>query len=232
MKNSHLGALFALQKAAGFALRHLVSLKIFANLCDSSKTNSMSAYLNPELLLHAYAQGVFPMAMEKNEIGWFSPDPRGVLPIHEFHVPHGLARRLKNHPFEIRINTAFEQVMKGCAKRKETWINREILSAYCTLHSLGFAHSVETWNGEKLVGGLYGVALGGVFFGESMFHTETDASKIALHALAVRLGERGFGLLDTQWVTPHLATFGGISIPRAEYLRLLSENVHKDCSFL
>jgi len=192
----------------------------------------MSAYLNPELLLHAYAQGVFPMAMEKNEIGWFSPDPRGILPLEDFHIPHGLARRLKNHRFEIRIDTDFAGVMRACAKRKETWINKEILSSYCTLHALGHAHSVEAWNGEKLVGGLYGVAMGGAFFGESMFHTETDASKIALHALIVRLRERGFGLLDTQWVTPHLATFGGISIPRSKYLKMLAENVHRECAFV
>jgi len=192
----------------------------------------MSTYLNPELLLHAYAQGVFPMAIKKDEIGWFSPDPRGILPLDSFHVPHGLARRLKNNPFEIRINTAFEHVMRGCAKREETWISKEILTSYCTLHQLGFAHSVEAWNNGKLVGGLYGVALGGAFFGESMFHTQTDASKVALHALITRLRGKGFGLLDTQWVTPHLATFGGISIARSKYLKLLAENIQKDCPFV
>ena len=189
-------------------------------------------FLQAEFLLEAYSQGVFPMAMEENEIGWFSPDPRGIIPIEEFHVPHGLARRLKNHPFEIRINTAFEEVMRACARRKETWINQEILASYCNLHSLGYGHSVETWHGENLVGGLYGVALGGAFFGESMFHTETDASKVALHALIVRLRERGFGLLDTQWVTPHLATFGGVEIPRARYLKMLRKNVSRDCLFI
>jgi leucyl/phenylalanyl-tRNA--protein transferase len=181
--------------------------------------------------LEAYSQGIFPMAMDKGEIGWFSPDPRGILPIEDFHVPHGLARRLKNNPFEIRIDSAFREVMEGCAQRKETWISEEILASYCDLFQLGFAHSVETWREGKLVGGLYGVALGGAFFGESMFHTETDASKVALHALVTRLKERGFGLLDTQWVTPHLATFGAIEIPRLRYLKLLKKNVERDCSF-
>jgi leucyl/phenylalanyl-tRNA--protein transferase len=189
-------------------------------------------FLQAEFILEAYSQGVFPMAVEEDEIAWFSPDPRGIIPLEEFHIPHGLARRLKNHPFEIRVDTAFEEVMKACAKRKETWINQEILACYCNLHLLGYAHSVEAWHGEALVGGLYGVALGGAFFGESMFHTETDASKVALHALVTRLRERGFGLLDTQWTTPHLATFGAIEIPRAKYLRLLAKNVRKDCLFI
>ena len=172
------------------------------------------------------------MAMEDQEIGWFSPDPRGILPIEGFHVPHGLARRLRSQPFEIRIDSAFEEVMRACARRKETWINEDILASYCHLHQLGFAHSVEAWHGDSLVGGLYGVALGGAFFGESMFHTETDASKVALHALVTRLKERGFGLLDTQWVTPHLATFGAVEIPRAKYLKLLRSNIKRDCQFI
>lgn len=185
----------------------------------------------PDLLLNAYAQGVFPMAMEFGEIGWFSPDPRAVIPLDAFHVPHGLRRALKSNRFEIRMNTAFEDVMRGCANREETWIDYEILKSYCELHRLGFAHSVETWREEKLVGGLYGVALGGAFFGESMFSRETDASKIALHALVMRLRENGFTLLDTQWVTPHLARFGAHDIPRSEYLQRLEKSLLLKCEF-
>jgi leucyl/phenylalanyl-tRNA--protein transferase len=187
--------------------------------------------IEPELLLGAYARGIFPMAMPEGEIGWFSPDPRGVLPLEGFHVPHGLARRLRKNPFEIRINTAFAEVMRGCAQREETWIDAEITASYQRLHELGFAHSVETWREERLVGGLYGVSLGGVFFGESMFHRETDASKVALHALILRMKERGFALLDIQWITPHLATFGAAEIPRRDYLRQLRAAIEKECDF-
>ncbi len=177
--------------------------------------------ITPELLITAYTQGAFPMAMEGGEIGWFSPDPRGILPLEGFHTPHGLARRLRKSPFTLRINTAFEEVMRGCAAREETWIDERILTAYCDLHARGLAHSVEAWSPRGLVGGLYGVALGGAFFGESMFSRETDASKVALHTLVQRLLRRGYTLLDTQWSTPHLATFGGVEIPRREYLRRL-----------
>ena len=184
-----------------------------------------------ELLLHAYRQAVFPMAMENGEIAWFSPDPRAVIPLDTFHVPHGLKRTLKKTKIEIRVNTAFEAVMRACAQRDETWINDVILASYVNLHHAGHAHSVEAWLGEKLVGGLYGVAIGGAFFGESMFHEATDALKVALHALVERLRARGFTLLDTQWLTPHLVTFGAIEIPRLEYQRQLGRAVAKECSF-
>jgi len=187
--------------------------------------------IEPELLLDAYARGIFPMGLPDGEIGWFSPDPRGVLPLDRFHVPHGLLRTLKKRLFEIRFNTAFAQVMRACAERDETWIDEEILCSYERLHQLGFAHSVEAWREGNLVGGLYGVAMGGVFFGESMFHTETDASKVALHALIARLGEQQFALLDIQWVTPHLATFGAVEIPRREYLRKLRHALGLQCQF-
>ena len=187
----------------------------------------------PELLLEGYCRGIFPMAMENGEIGWFSPDPRTILPIEDFHVPHGLRRALKKNRFEIRIDTAFERVMRACAARSETWISEEIIASYCELHAMGFAHSVESWNCEtnNLAGGLYGVAIGAAFFGESMFHTETDASKIALHALIKRLRERGFTLLDTQWMTSHLATFGAENISRKEYLRRLAAALKLSCVF-
>jgi leucyl/phenylalanyl-tRNA--protein transferase len=195
-----------------------------------------AAYTRPmisaELLLHAYRNAVFPMSMQDGEIAWFSPDPRAIIPIHEFHVPHGLRRTLKKARFEIRIDTAFETVMRKCGARRETWINDEIVASYVNLHRLGYAHSVESWLDGKLAGGLYGVALGGAFFGESMFHEVTDASKVALHALVMRLKERRFELLDTQWTTSHLETFGATEISRAEYRRRLDACVKKDCSFV
>lgn len=187
--------------------------------------------ISAELLLHAYRSAVFPMAMENGEIAWFSPDPRAIIPLDAFHIPHGLKRTLKKGRFEIRVNTAFEEVMRRCANREDTWINAEILASYVNLHRIGHAHSVEAWLDGKLAGGLYGVTLGGAFFGESMFHEVTDASKVALHALVMRLRERGFSLLDTQWVTGHLTTFGVVEIPRAEYRRRLADCVESPCRF-
>ena len=185
-----------------------------------------------DLLLYAYRSGAFPMAAPDGEISWFSPDPRALIPIDDrFHIPHGLARTLKKNLFEIRINAAFEDVMKACAQREETWINDDILASYMNLHRLGHAHSVEAWRDGKLAGGLYGVALGGAFFGESMFHTVTDASKVALHALVMRMRERGFTLLDTQWTTSHLRTFGTYQISRVKYLKLLRAALAAMCSF-
>lgn len=177
----------------------------------------------PQVLLGAYAQGVFPMA-DGGELSWFSPVMRGVIPLDGgFHVPHGLKRALKKRPFEVRWNSDFRGTMLGCAEREETWIDPTILESYCLLHRLGYAHSVECHDAEGLQGGLYGVALGKVFCGESMFSRKTDASKIALVALVEALRARGFELLDTQWLTPHLQSFGGREMPRDEYLRRLKE---------
>jgi leucyl/phenylalanyl-tRNA--protein transferase len=175
----------------------------------------------PEVLLQGYRLGVFPMAMENGAIEWFSPDPRGILPIDKFHVPHGLRRVLEKKIFEIRLNTSFGTVMRKCAERRDTWINEEIIESYTRLHELGQAHSVEAWHEGKLAGGLYGVSEGGVFFGESMFHEETDASKVALCALIDHLHAKRFTLLDTQWLTPHLQQFGGLEISRRQYMFLL-----------
>jgi len=184
------------------------------------------------LLLHAYRNAIFPMAMEDGEIAWFSPDPRAIIPIDDgFHIPHGLKRTLRKNPFEIRINAGFEEVMRRCALREDTWINEEIVASYVALHQLGHAHSVEAWSEGQLAGGLYGVALGGAFFGESMFHEVTDASKVALHALVTRMRERGYSLLDTQWLTPHLRTFGAQEIPRGAYQKRLKDCVDDDCRF-
>jgi leucyl/phenylalanyl-tRNA---protein transferase len=187
--------------------------------------------IEPELLLEGYRLGVFPMAMENGAIEWFSPDPRGILPLRDFHVPHALQRALRKKVFEIRIDTRFREVIQTCAKRADTWINREIIESYAHLHELGYAHSVEAWAEDKLAGGLYGVSLGGAFFGESMFHRVTDASKIALCGLVERLRVKKFVLLDTQWLTPHLLQFGGIEIPRNQYLHLLSRAVQLSRDF-
>ena len=188
--------------------------------------------IDPEVLLQGYRLGVFPMAMDDGEIEWFSPDPRAILPLDEFHVPHTLERVVRRKSFEIRLNTSFAVVMEECARRPETWINGEIVESYTRLHQLGHAHSVEAWQNDELAGGLYGVSIGGAFFGESMFHHVRDASKIALLALVEHLRRRRFTLLDTQWVTPHLAKFGAIEIPRPEYLHRLNKAVNLSRSFV
>ena len=167
-----------------------------------------------------------------DSIEWFSPDPRAVLPLEKFHVPHALRRVVRRKPFEITIDKAFSAVIRACAERENTWINRDIIDSYIRLHELRHAHSVEAWNKNNLVGGLYGVAVGGAFFGESMFHRATDASKIALVALVEHLRSRKFVLLDTQWLTPHLQQFGGIQISRSHYLRLLRRAVDLPRNFL
>ena len=190
-----------------------------------------------DLLLTAYAAGWFPMAVEGGEIRWFSPDPRGVLPLDEFYVPSRLARVIRSGRFELRFDTAFEEVIRACAEAERdredpgTWISEEIIGSYVALHDAGVAHSVEAWRGGHLVGGLYGVSLRGAFFGESMFHRETDASKVALAGLVERLRARGFVLLDTQWVTPHLEQFGAIEIPRDEYIARLHAALEVETSF-
>jgi leucyl/phenylalanyl-tRNA--protein transferase len=191
-----------------------------------------------DLLLAAYASGWFPMADEAGTISWYSPDPRGVLPLETFHVPSRLQRTIRHSPLQVQVDRSFAEVMRACAEAEResedsgTWISDEIIDSYCELHALGHAHSVEVREGDRLVGGLYGVALGGAFFGESMFHTATDASKIALVALIERLRSRGFTLLDTQWVTPHLRQFGAIEIPRPEYLKQLDASVQLTVTFL
>ncbi len=169
----------------------------------------------------------------RGTLGWFSPDPRAIIPLDDhFHIPHGLRRTLKKHLFEITIDTDFNGIIRACSKcHGETWISPQILKSYCGLHAEGFAHSVETRLKGELVGGLYGVHLGGAFFGESMFHRVTDASKVALVALVERLRLRHFALLDTQWTTPHLAQFGAVEIPRQTYLRLLAAALELNCEF-
>ena len=188
--------------------------------------------IDPEVLLQGYRLGVFPMAMADGAIEWFSPDPRAILPLKEFHASHTLERTVRKKAFEIRFDISFTEVMRECARRPETWINEEIIASYTRLHQLGYAHSIESWKNGKLAGGLYGVALGGAFFGESMFHHIRDASKIALLGLVEHLRRRRFALLDTQWLTPHLQQFGAIEIPRSDYLLLLTTAVNLPRTFL
>lgn len=190
-----------------------------------------------DLLLAAYASGWFPMADSEGQISWYSPDPRGIIPLEAFHVPSRLQRVVRRGRFQIELDTAFETVIRACAEAERdpddsgTWISEEIVQSYCALHRLGYAHSVEAWDGDRLVGGLYGVAMGGAFFGESMFHRVADASKVALVALVERLGARGFLLLDTQWVTAHLQQFGAVEIPRHAYLALLEKSLGSPARF-
>ncbi|MGO8502731.1 leucyl/phenylalanyl-tRNA--protein transferase [Rhizobium leguminosarum] len=184
--------------------------------------------ITPDILLRAYSIGLFPMAESADdpEIFWVEPELRGVLPFGHFHVSKSLAKTVRKKPFEIRFDHAFDQVIAACAEetsgRPSTWINRTIRSLYSTLFDMGHAHTVEAWEGNELVGGLYGVSLGSAFFGESMFSRRTDASKICLVHLVDRLRERGFTLLDTQFTTEHLKTFGAIDVPKADYAAMLT----------
>jgi leucyl/phenylalanyl-tRNA--protein transferase len=190
--------------------------------------------LTPEILLRAYAEGLFPMAEKRDDptLYWVSPDKRGVLPLDEFHVSHRLARTVRSGRFTVTSDHAFADVMRACAApapgREESWINGEILRLYMALHVGGHAHSIECWHGEELVGGLYGVRLGGAFFGESMFSKQRDASKVALVHLVDTLRRGGFILLDTQFITAHLAQFGAMEIPRTQYLGLLNQALNRE----
>ena len=194
--------------------------------------------LTPQLLLKAYSCGLFPMAdsADDPEIYWVEPEHRGIIPLNDFHVPRSLAKTIRRRPFDIRVNSAFSAVLDGCAEpapgRTKTWINRTIRELYVQLHHLGHAHSVEAWQEDHLVGGLYGIALRGAFFGESMFSRRTDASKVCLVHLVDRLKRHGFALLDTQFTTDHLRRFGAIDIPRETYNSLLDEALLVDARFM
>jgi leucyl/phenylalanyl-tRNA--protein transferase len=193
--------------------------------------------LTPQVLLRAYAAGIFPMAesREDSKLYWIDPERRGLLPLEKFHVPRSLRRTLRRNLFEVRCDQAFPEVMRCCAEaapnRPNTWINAEILSLYDDLFAMGFAHSVECWRDGKLAGGLYGVSLGAAFFGESMFSRERDASKVALVHLVARLRAGGFLMLDTQFVTAHLSRFGVAEVSRGEYHRRLSEALKVQATF-
>ncbi len=180
----------------------------------------MANMIPPELLLDFYRKGIFPMAVD-GEMRLFSPNPRGIIPLDGFRIPHGTRKTLKDPAWELKLNTAFREVMLGCAERDETWIDEGIFQSYTALHDLGHAHSIEIWRDGCLAGGLYGVQIGGVFFGESMFHRVPGASKVAICRLVEMMRAGGFLLLDTQWVTSHLEKFGAKEIARSEYLDLL-----------
>lgn len=190
--------------------------------------------LTPQLLLQAYASGIFPMAEHQDDpnVFWVEPIARGIFPLDGFHISKSLRRTILKTPFEMRFNTDFAGVVAGCAEREETWINETIFDLYMQLHAAGYAVSQEVWDGDVLVGGVYGVVLGSAFFGESMFSRRTDASKLALVYLIDRLRQTGFTLFDTQFITPHLASLGAIEIPRKQYLERLkvaishSANIH------
>jgi leucyl/phenylalanyl-tRNA--protein transferase len=191
---------------------------------------AMATIIPPDILLDFYRRGVFPMAMN-GELRLFSPDPRGVIPLEKFHIPHGSRKTLRDPAWKVTVNVAFKEVVLGCAERDETWIDETIFGSYAELHHLGHAHSVEVWRDGELAGGLYGVAIGAAFCGESMFSRVPGASKVALASLVERLRGRGFTLLDTQWVTPHLEKFGACEIPRSEYLEQLAKAVEMKTSF-
>jgi leucyl/phenylalanyl-tRNA--protein transferase len=193
--------------------------------------------ITPQILLKAYAAGIFPMAesADDNALYWIEPEERGVIPLDRFHVSHSLRKRLRHRPFDIRIDTAFSEVIAACAAkvpgRPTTWINSRIRALYNQLHKMGCCHTVECWQASELVGGLYGVRIGAAFFGESMFSRVPDASKVALVHLVARLKAGGFKLLDAQFMTPHLARFGARPIGRDEYRRLLDEAIEADADF-
>jgi leucyl/phenylalanyl-tRNA--protein transferase len=187
--------------------------------------------LDPILVINAYAQGIFPMADDYGRILWYAPDPRAILEHHNLHISRSLRATLRKGSYEVRIDTAFEAVMRCCADREDTWINEVFIQTYTHLHYAGFAHSVEAWRDGELVGGLYGMALGGAFMGESMFSYATDASKVCLVALVEHLRARGFVLHDTQFLTSHLATLGVTEIPRKVYERRLRAALSLDCGW-
>lgn len=194
----------------------------------AGRRSSKDPDVTPDLLLRAYSLGLFPMSESADDpdIYWVQPEIRGIIPLDRFHVSKSLSKRIRQEPFRIRINTAFEAVMRACAEpvenRPSTWINSKILDLYSQLHAMGHAHSVEAWEGDELIGGLYGVSLGAAFFGESMFSRRTDASKICLVHLVERLKSSHFKLLDTQFTTDHLKTFGAIDMPKAQYEMVLA----------
>lgn len=202
-----------------------------------SSRNSASSEITPEVLLRAYACGIFPMSESADDptIFWVEPEQRGIIPLDGFRVSSRLARTVRSDVFRVTVNTAFKRTIAGCAApqpgRDDTWINGRIRDLYTSLHAIGHCHSVEAWDGEELVGGLYGVSLGGAFFGESMFHHARDASKVALVHLVARLIAGGFVLLDTQFVTDHLRTFGAVEVPRRRYRALLDEAMQEKGDF-
>jgi leucyl/phenylalanyl-tRNA---protein transferase len=196
------------------------------------KTLDSRSQLEPDVVVGAYRTGYFPMASsETGVVSWYSPDPRAIIPLDSFTISRSLRQVIRKGNFELRIDTAFRDVIRRCARRENTWISDQIIETYTVLHLRGYAHSVESWLSGQLVGGLYGVAVGAAFFGESMFSIVTNASKVALVRLVELLKLRHFKLLDTQFMNEHLIQFGTVEIPRSRYLELLSEAIGQDAAF-
>ncbi len=187
--------------------------------------------LTPELVLVAYQQGYFPMAEPDGELYWHCPDPRAIVPLDAVQVSRSLRKTIAKEIYDIRFDTAFAHVIRCCGNREETWISDDIVDVYSRLHFQGYAHSVECWHEERLVGGLYGVSIGGAFFGESMFSTMTDSSKVAFVALTERLKQRGFTLLDSQYINPHMERLGAVEIPRSLFMVELEHALRRRCVF-
>lgn len=202
----------------------------------SSRDNA-SSEITPEVLLRAYSCGIFPMSESADDptIFWVEPERRGIIPLHALHISSRLARTVRSDAYRVAVNTAFKQTIAGCAEpqagRDDTWINQRIRDLYIGLHSIGHCHSVEAWDGDELVGGLYGVSLGRAFFGESMFHRARDASKVALVHLVARLIAGGFVLLDTQFVTDHLRSLGAVEVSRQKYRAMLDDAIEGEADF-
>ena len=193
----------------------------------------MTGQLKPDILLAAYRAGIFPMAesaIDKN-IFWVDPKYRGIMPLNQFHVSKSLRKEILKLNYQVSVNTRFEEIIKMCAERPETWINQDILTNYCLLHQNGHAHCLEIWSDKKLIGGIYGVSIGAAFFGESMFSKKNNASKIALAYLVDRLKKTGFKLFDIQFLTPHLASLGAIEITKVKYRTLLFQAVEEFANF-
>lgn len=213
--------------------RRVRNREVLSKPRSGASNKRMRLDLAPDRLIAAYTVGIFPMADDEGDLHWLAPDPRCVIELDRFTVSRSLRSVVRRGVFEMAVDRAFGEVIAACADRADgTWISAEIREAYVELHRMGFAHSVESWKDGELAGGLYGVSIGGAFFGESMFHRQTDASKAALVALVERLRERGYMLLDVQFATDHLRQFGAVEIPRPVYERRLRQAVRMRCSFV
>jgi leucyl/phenylalanyl-tRNA---protein transferase len=208
-----------------------ISTQTYSLIWRTEMSDTPIEALEPTMVVHGYAQGIFPMADEFGKIHWYAPDPRAILEYRNFHISRSLRATIRKGTYEIRMDTAFEQVMRCCGDREETWINEEFIKTYTYLHYVGLGHSVEAWQHGQLVGGLYGIALGGAFMGESMFSYAPAASKVCLAALVEHLHTRGYILHDTQFLTPHLTSLGVTEIPRADYEKRLYNALKLSCTW-
>jgi leucyl/phenylalanyl-tRNA---protein transferase len=206
---------------------------LFRRLTGKMGKETDTSIIDPQLLINAYKNSFFPMADSRGgPIKWYSPDPRAIIPLDGLKISRSLKQTIKKNTFKILVDTAFEEVMRHCAERTDTWISEPVIQSYLGLYNIGYAHSIEAWKESKLAGGLYGVSIGSAFFGESMFSIARDASKVALVFLIDHLKNAGYQLLDTQFMTPHLRSLGAVEISRTEYLRILNKAVNKESSFV